>query len=92
MARAALFFPVPVTRWLVTGGGRHNAAIMQGLRRALGVEVLPVEDVGWSGDALEAEAFAFLAVRALKGLALTYPGTTGVGEPVSGGRLYSFKE
>ena len=92
VARAALFFPVPVTRWLVTGGGRHNAAIMQGLRRALGVEVLPVEDVGWSGDALEAEAFAFLAVRALKGLALTYPGTTGVGEPVSGGRLYSFKE
>ncbi|MCF3629780.1 anhydro-N-acetylmuramic acid kinase [Thalassospiraceae bacterium LMO-SO8] len=88
VARAAQFFPQPAKRWLVTGGGRHNAALMQGLRRALGAEVQPVEDAGWRGDTLEAEAFAFLAVRALKGLALTYPGTTGVGEPLSGGRLY----
>ena len=88
VARAAQFFPQPAKRWLVTGGGRHNVALMQGLRRALGAEVQPVEDAGWSGDTLEAEAFAFLAVRALKGLALTYPGTTGVGEPLSGGRLY----
>jgi anhydro-N-acetylmuramic acid kinase len=92
VARAARFFPLPAARWLVTGGGRHNAALMQGLRRALGAEVQPVEDAGWRGDALEAEAFAFLAVRALKGLALTYPGTTGVGEPLSGGRLYPFNE
>jgi len=92
VARAAQFFPQPAKRWLVTGGGRHNAALMQGLRRALGAEVRPVEDAGWRGDTLEAEAFAFLAVRALKGLALTYPGTTGVGEPLSGGRLYPSKE
>ena len=88
VARAARFFPAPAKRWLVTGGGRRNAAIMQGLRRALGAEVQPVEDAGWSGDALEAQAFAFMAVRSLKGLALSYPGTTGVGEPLSGGRLY----
>lgn len=92
VARAAQFFPQPAKRWLVTGGGRHNAAMMRGLRQMLGAEVQPVEDAGWSGDALEAEAFAFLAVRALKGLALTYPGTTGVGEPLSGGRLYPFKD
>ena len=92
VARAAQFFPQPAKRWLVTGGGRHNAALMQGLRRALGAEVQPVEDAGWRGDTLEAEAFAFLAVRALKGLALTYPGTTGVGEPLSGGRLYPAQE
>jgi anhydro-N-acetylmuramic acid kinase len=88
VARAAQFFPAPATRWLVTGGGRHNPVIMQGLRRALGVDVQPVEGAGWNGDALEAQAFAFLAVRSLRGLALTYPGTTGVGEPLSGGRLY----
>ncbi|MEQ8229638.1 MAG: anhydro-N-acetylmuramic acid kinase [Rhodospirillales bacterium] len=88
VARAAQFFPAPAARWLVTGGGRHNLTIMQGLRRALGAEVQAVEDAGWNGDALEAQAFAFLAVRSLKGLALTYPGTTGVGEPLSGGRLY----
>ncbi|PIW30688.1 MAG: anhydro-N-acetylmuramic acid kinase [Rhodospirillales bacterium CG15_BIG_FIL_POST_REV_8_21_14_020_66_15] len=88
VARAARFFPAPAKRWLVTGGGRRNATIMQGLRRALGAEVQAVEDAGWSGDALEAQAFAYMAVRSLKGLALTYPGTTGVGEPLSGGRLY----
>ena len=91
VARAARFFPAPAKRWLVTGGGRHNQTIMQGLRHALGAEVQAVEDAGWRGDALEAEAFAFLAVRSLKGFALSYPGTTGVGEPLSGGRLYPAK-
>tara|TARA_B100000965_G_scaffold183230_1_gene152930 strand:- start:860 stop:1957 length:1098 start_codon:yes stop_codon:yes gene_type:complete len=86
--RASRFFPTPAARWLVTGGGRHNATIMEGLRRVLGADVDPVEAAGWRGDALEAQAFAFLAVRALKGLALTYPGTTGVAEPLSGGRHY----
>lgn len=86
--RASRFFPTPAARWLVTGGGRHNATIMEGLRRVLGVDIDPVEAAGWRGDALEAQAFAFLAVRALKGLALTYPGTTGVAEPLSGGGHY----
>lgn len=88
VARAARFFPAPAARWLVTGGGRRNLTIMRGLRHALGAQVQAVEDAGWNGDALEAQGFAFLAVRSLKGLALTYPGTTGVGEPLSGGRLY----
>jgi anhydro-N-acetylmuramic acid kinase len=48
-----------------------------------------VEAMGWNGDALEAQAFAFLAVRSLKGLPLTYPKTTGVDKPLQGGILYS---
>ncbi len=50
-------------------------------------KVLRGSDLGWSGDAIEAQAFAYLAVRSLKGLPLTYPGTTGISEPLSGGVL-----
>ena len=58
----------------------------------LKAEVVPVELVGWDGDALEGEAFAFLAVRALRGLALTLPTTTGVVRPTPGGVLYKAKK
>jgi anhydro-N-acetylmuramic acid kinase len=87
IARAAETFPRPAQRWLICGGGRHNKAIMQGLSALLG-DVAPVETVGWRGDALEAEAFAYLAVRSLRGLHLTLPTTTGVSRAVSGGALY----
>lgn len=80
-------FPEPPLRWLVCGGGRHNPVIMQGLRQACGVPVEPVEAVGWDGDALEAQCFGFLAARTEKGLALSYPGTTGVPHPMGGGRI-----
>jgi anhydro-N-acetylmuramic acid kinase len=74
---------------LVCGGGRLNRAIMAGLTDALpGVGVQPVEGVGWRGDALEAEAFAYLAVRSVKGLPLSVPTTTGVPEPMHGGVLH----
>ena len=73
-------------RWLVTGGGRHNPAIMAALAARLG-DVAPVEAVGWDGDALEAQCFALLAVRVRAGLPLTFPGTTGVAAPLAGGRI-----
>lgn len=75
-------------RWLVCGGGRHNPVLMSGLRKALGAAVDPVEAVGWRGDAIEAEAFAFLAVRSLLDLPLSVPGTTGVAAPMRGGVLH----
>ena len=75
-------------RWLVGGGGRHNPVVMAQLAAALGVPVEPVEAVGWDGDALEAQAFAYLAVRALDGLALSLPGTTGAARPITGGALH----
>ncbi|MCC7427075.1 MAG: anhydro-N-acetylmuramic acid kinase [Alphaproteobacteria bacterium] len=86
--RAALaHLPAPPVRWLVTGGGRHNPALMAALRAALCVPVDPVEAEGWDGDALEAECFGYLAVRSLAGLALSLPGTTGAARAVSGGIL-----
>lgn len=74
-------------RILVTGGGRRNPTLMKGLENRLGVPVKPVETAGWDGDALEAQAFAFLAVRGTLGLPITFPGTTGVAAPMTGGRL-----
>jgi len=72
-------------RLLVTGGGRHNATLMAMLAERTGVAVMPVEAVGWDGDALEAEAFAYLAVRVWQGLPTSFPQTTGVPQPVCGG-------
>lgn len=74
-------------RWVVAGGGARNLAILAALRERISVPVSTAEDMGWSIDALEAQAFAYLAVRSLKGLPNTYPSTTGVPVPTSGGVL-----
>ena len=89
VARAASWFPAPAARWLVTGGGRRNPVLMQALAERLGAPVAAVEAVGWQGDALEAQAFAYLAVRSRRGLPLSLPGTTGVARPVTGGRFFA---
>jgi anhydro-N-acetylmuramic acid kinase len=88
VAAARRHFPAPARQWLVCGGGRHNPALMAALARRLAAPVRPVEAVGWDGDALEAQAFAYLAVRAAKGLPLSFPSTTGVPRPMPGGRLH----
>lgn len=72
----------------VAGGGRLNKYMMVRLKEMLGFPVGPVEDIGWNGDALEAQGFAYLAVRSVLGLPLTLPATTGVSEPITGGALY----
>jgi anhydro-N-acetylmuramic acid kinase len=79
--------PAPPRRVLITGGGRKNPAIMAALTTAMGVAAEPVEAAGWDGDALEAQCFGFLAVRVLRGLPLSLPGTTGVKAPMPGGRI-----
>ncbi len=75
-------------RWLVGGGGRLNRHFMARLVQRLGVPVDPVEAVGWNGDALEAQIFAYFAIRSVKELPLSLPSTTGVPRPLTGGRLH----
>ena len=87
-AVARTVFPKPAVAWLVTGGGRHNPAIMDALRARL-PNVSPVEAIGWDGDALEAQCFAMLASRVTRGLPLSFPGTTGAPRPMPGGRIAS---
>ena len=86
-AVVATVLPAAPVRWLVCGGGRHNPAIMAALRAVLTAAVDPVEAVGWNGDALEAQCFGFLAARAVVGLPLSFPGTTGVPAAMTGGRV-----
>ena len=86
--KAVHILPAPPNRWLVCGGGRRNPALMAALRGELAAPVEPVEMTGWPGDALEAQAFGFLAVRSLKGLPLSLPSTTGVDKPTTGGVLH----
>ena len=87
VARGTGHFPTPVQRLLVTGGGRHNTHLMEVLARHVTAEVQPVEAAGLNGDMLEAQAFAFLAVRVWRGLPTSCPSTTGVGAPAGGGQI-----
>jgi anhydro-N-acetylmuramic acid kinase len=72
----------------VSGGGRKNKAIIRELEKRLETKVSTTEEFGWEGDYLESQAFAYLAVRSVKGLPLSLPSTTGVSKPVSGGTLH----
>jgi anhydro-N-acetylmuramic acid kinase len=86
IAASEKWFPEKPKQWIICGGGRHNAAIMRELA-ALLPKVISADAIGLNGDSMEAEAWAYLAVRALKGLPLTFPGTTGVAMPLTGGVL-----
>ena len=72
---------------VASGGGARNATMMAAVAAATGIPVTPADDLGWSADFVEAQAFAYLAVRHLRGLPLTFPGTTGVPAPTPGGVL-----
>jgi anhydro-N-acetylmuramic acid kinase len=79
--------PEDPSRWLICGGGRHNPAIMNGLKNRLEQPVDPVEAVGFDGDMFEAQAFGFLAARVVAELPTSSPTTTGCTEPVCGGKI-----
>lgn len=79
--------PTRPKKLVVSGGGRHNPLMMEMLATRAGVEALPAETVGWRGDAIEAECFAFLAARVIRGLPISFPTTTGAPYPLKGGRL-----
>ncbi len=87
VARSLAFASERPTRWIVGGGGARNRTLMAMLERLLEAEVMNADAIGWSSDFLEAQAFAYLALRALEGLPLTYPTTTGVAAPVTGGTV-----
>jgi anhydro-N-acetylmuramic acid kinase len=88
VAQAVTILPRPPLSWIAAGGGTRNPTLMRMLAERLApAKVETAGDVGWSADALEAQAFAYLAVRSLKGLPLTFPTTTGVPRPMSGGVL-----
>ena len=84
---AVAHFPAPPDQWIVCGGGRLNHHLMECLARELPGAVAGSDALGWNGDAIEAQAFAYLAIRSILGLPISFPGTTGVAEPLTGGRF-----
>jgi len=88
VARIIDVLPRAPHSWIVAGGGARNPTLMRMLRERLRpASVETADQVGWSSDALEAQAFAFLAVRSLRGMPLTFPTTTGAPQPMAGGVL-----
>lgn len=88
LAAAMSHCPQPPKRLILCGGGRHNATMRAMIAARCGVEVVDCDALGWRGDALEAQLFAWLAIRSLYGLPLSLPETTGVHAPISGGDLF----
>ncbi|MHA6692627.1 anhydro-N-acetylmuramic acid kinase [Devosia sp. A449] len=87
VGKALDLLPQRPKRLIVAGGGRHNPTLMKMLAERAGVEAVNADSVGWRGDAVEAECFAFLAARVLRGLPISFPTTTGVPEPMTGGQI-----
>ncbi|PCH81818.1 MAG: anhydro-N-acetylmuramic acid kinase [Hyphomicrobiales bacterium] len=86
-AAALAHCPQTPKTWIVCGGGRLNRALMEGLQKSTKIPVQPIENIGFDGDFIEAECFAWLAMRSLAGLPLSLPTTTGVPKPLTGGTL-----
>src|SRR5258707_8218789 len=88
IARIVPLLPKEPKSWIVAGGGARNMTMLRMLRERLQPATVEAADtLGWSSDAIEAQAFGFLAARGLKGLPLSYPATTGVPIPMTGGGL-----
>jgi anhydro-N-acetylmuramic acid kinase len=86
IARIVPLLPKMPKSWVICGGGARNHTMMRMLRERLApAPVQAADTLGWSSDAIEAQAFGFLAARGLKGLPLSYPATTGVPIPMTGG-------
>ena len=80
--------PQAPARWLVGGGGRRNPNLMRRLSQRLRVKVEPVEAIGFDGDSIEAQCFAYLGLRSRRGLPISFPTTTGAPDPMTGGVLW----
>lgn len=89
VALAGRHFPAAVSQWIIAGGGARNPTLVAAIAEETRGKVVTADSLGWNGDALEAQAFGFLAVRSLRGLPISFPGTTGAPHPLTGGRLHT---
>ena len=90
-AAAARHFPAPASRGWSCGGGRRNPALMRALAARLEARVEPIEAIGFDGDVVEAQCFAYLALRSRRGLPISLPTTTGAPRPMTGGAFWPAK-
>jgi anhydro-N-acetylmuramic acid kinase len=86
VARVVKCLPEAPRAWIVAGGGARNPTLMKMLAERLAPATVETADaVGWSSQSIEAQAFAYLAVRTQRSLPITFPGTTGAAKPMTGG-------
>ncbi|MGD1015434.1 MAG: anhydro-N-acetylmuramic acid kinase [Roseiarcus sp.] len=90
-AAAERHFPAKAPRWLVCGGGRRNLTLTRALAARLVARIEPIEAIGYDGDVVEAQGFAYLALRSRQGLPISLPTTTGAPRPLIGGVLWPAK-
>lgn len=92
IAAAAKHFPQAAHEWYVCGGGRHNAFLMDLISKKIDAPVKSINELGYNGDSIESEGFAYLAMRHLNNLPLSLPTTTGVKSPTLGGEFHAHSD
>ena len=88
IVEGAKFLPEYPSKWIVIGGGAFNPSLIKGLKQSLRGTVITGEELHWNTSNIEAQGFAFLAVRTLFNLPISFPTTTGVPAPMPGGRIH----
>jgi anhydro-N-acetylmuramic acid kinase len=88
VAAALEHLPRRPERLVVAGGGRHNPTLLAMIAQRTGLTPESSDSLGWNGDSMEAEGFAYMAVRTLRNLPISFPGTTGVDRPLTGGVIH----
>ncbi len=86
-AQALQYLPEKPFLWVIAGGGAHNQTLLTMIQKKVDGEIKKASEIGWNSDALEAQAFGFLAVRCLHYLPISFPTTTGVPYFLSGGKI-----
>jgi len=87
VAAGVVLMPAPPKQVWISGGGRKNSEVMRQLAGNLPMEVFDIDDIGFDGDMLEAQAFAYLAARVARGLPTSFPATTATKAPLCGGKI-----
>ena len=91
LLKAFGYFPNYPDLCILSGGGRHNKFLVELINKKIKKsKILLAENYNWNGDSIEAHAFAYLSVRKLLNLPITYPKITGVKKPLSGGQVFTF--
>ena len=80
--------PRKINNMIITGGGYRNMHLMRCLKEKLSLKIYNEKELGLKFDYIEAELIAYLSARSIYNLPFTFPSTTGVSKPVSGGELY----
>ena len=76
-----------VKKIILCGGGRKNKTLIDNIKNLIKIDVQNIDNFDLDGDFIESQAFAYLAVRSFLNKNISYPKTTNVKKPVTGGEL-----